>query len=281
MISLFSCLSKPSNTQGNFKDDFNNNLQYFKYTSRGKNIDYKYQAGVLSSIDISKKVLLFKISPEDGPKPGYGPEVTSKDNTHFGTYSATLKIPDASKLQPNVGAIVGLFTYISSKTEGLSEIDFEWHLANPKILTIGTWTGFEPKAQRIERVLNLATGKIYKTEQKLQDDSNLIALKGTQNLPKFINPIADFDASARFYTYGFDWLPDKIVWWIIDPRTQVKTVLWSYEGSTLGIPKHATTFRANFWHTDNWAAEEVKNSLEKPKYPFELEIDWMQFKSMK
>ncbi len=37
----------------------------------------------------------------------------------------------------------------------------------------------------------------------------------------------------------------------------------------------------NFWHTNNWAADTNPNSLEKPKYPYELEIGWMSYTPFK
>ncbi len=36
---------------------------------------------------------------------------------------------------------------------------------------------------------------------------------------------ADFDASAKFYTYGFDWHPDRIRLWMIHPSSGKKIVL--------------------------------------------------------
>src|ERR1700748_1311614 len=93
-------------------DDFNDSsLRNFRYGSTGK------------------KVLLFRIDPADSAGPGRGPEIISKDLTHFGSYSARIKIPDVRNVQPNAGAVVGYFTYHMDSLQGLSEIDIEWLIA--------------------------------------------------------------------------------------------------------------------------------------------------------
>ena len=56
-------------------------------------------------------------------------------------YATRLRIPDIRNIQPNAGAVVGYFTYHVDSVPGLSEIDFEWLIADPEIIYIGTWTG--------------------------------------------------------------------------------------------------------------------------------------------
>jgi beta-glucanase (GH16 family) len=201
----------------------------------------------------------------------------SKDFTHFGSYAARLKVPDARTLQPNVGAVVGYFTYHEDKELGLSEIDFEWLLADPNIIYVGTWTGQSGQLQRIGRTMNLKTGEILSTSFRTNHDGKNSPFTGQQNKPKKLKAWPAYDASARFYTYGFDWHADSIRWWIMHPKTGKKVTLWHYKGSILGIPQHASKYRMNFWHTNNWAVETNPASLEKPKHPFELEVDWMSY----
>ena len=93
--------------------------------------------------DPGSKVLLFKIDPTDSAGAGRGPEIISNDFTYFGTYSARLKVPAVKDVQPNTGAVVGYFTYYMDNVYGLSEIDFEWLVADPSIIYIGTWTGYQ------------------------------------------------------------------------------------------------------------------------------------------
>jgi hypothetical protein len=227
------------------------------------------------------KVLSFKIDPNDSAGAGRGPEIISNSFTHFGTYAARLKVPDPRAVQPNVGAVVGYFTYHMDRVAGLSEIDFEWLIADPTIIYVGTWTGFDGQLKRIGRTINLAKGIIYNTVYKEGHDGQSSPLTGPQNQPEKISAIEGYDASSRFYTYGFDWYPDRIRWWIVDPKTGKKIVLWDYQGSQIGIPQNKTKYRMNFWHTNNWAVETNRSSIEKPTHPYELEVDWMSYDPMK
>ena len=251
--------------------------KFFNYNSTGTKEKWKSKMGVKSSTEPGSKILSFKINPADAAGPGKGPEIVSKEFTHFGTYSTRLKIPDVRNSQPNVGAVVGFFTYHENPKEGLSEIDFEWLLADPHIIYVGTWTGHSGNLRRIGRIINMSTGEVLETITRINHDGISTPLTGQQDFPKKIKPIADFDAAKNFYSYGFDWSADRIKWWIIDPVSGEKIVLWDYSGTKEGIPQHKSTFRMNFWHTKDWAVAGNPNSLEKPEYPFELEVDWMGY----
>lgn len=254
---------------------------YFRNGSTGNKNPFKYKQGVNSLTEPSSKILSFKIDPADSAGAGRGPEIISKDFTHFGTYSARLKVPQARAIQPNVGAVVGYFTYHVDSIPGLSEIDFEWLLADPTIIYIGTWTGHNGKLKRIGRTINLAKGVIYDTHYREDHNGVRTPLTGMQNQPETIVAIEGYDASSQFYTYGFDWYPDRIRWWMLHPKTGETIVLWEYQGSTRGIPQHRTRYRINFWHTKDWSVETNPLSLEKPLHPYELEVDWMSYKPFK
>ena len=100
-----------------------------------------------------------------------------------------------------------------------------------------------------------------------------------------ITAISDFDASKKFYIYGFDWYPDKIIWWIRKDINTDKVILWEYKGTDLftetyapyGIPVLPAHYTASFWHSTTRLAEGLKAAKEAPKYPFEMEIDWMAY----
>ncbi len=259
----------------NFSDSV---LHNFTYGSTGLTDSFKWQSGIASAGEPKTKVLLFKIDPADAAGAGRGPEIISKEFTYFGTYSARLKIPDVTKSQPDAGAVVGYFTYNEDSTQGLSEIDFEWLIADPRIIYIGTWTGFNGKLQRIGRTIRLAEGRIDYTIEKVNHDGIPTALSGLQNQPETIKAIPGYNASERFYTYGFDWSADRLRWWIINPANNEKITLWDYHGSRLGIPQQKSKYRVNFWHTSNWAVETNPRAIEKPVSPYPLEVDWMKYK---
>ena len=280
IIFLLACITAGAQIKmaPSFTEDFNDSvLRNFKYGSTGNKKEFKWKVGIPSNLDRRAKVLSFRIDPEDSAGAGRGPEIISNEYTGFGTYSARIKVPDVTRVQPNTGAVVGYFTYNMDSIEGLSEIDMEWLVADPHIIYIGTWTGFKGKLQRIGRTIDLANGKIYYTISKTGYDGIPTPLTGAQNRPETVTSIPGFDASAGFYTYGFDWYPDRLCWWIIRPKTGEKIILWDYTGSKLGIPTNRSKYRMNFWHTSNWAVETNPLALEKPLHPYELEVDWMKY----
>lgn len=274
--------AQKTNLASSFREDFSKpSLTYFRYGSTGNHSDFKWQSGVASSTDSNTKVLLFKIDPADSAGAGIGPEIISKQFTYFGTYSARLKVPHVKDVQPNTGAVVGYFTYYMDSVYGLSEIDFEWLVADPTIVYIGTWTGFEGHLKRIGREINLATGTIYNTIYKEGYAGEPTPLTGEQNEPATVPAIPGYDASLQSYTYGFDWHADRLTWWMLNPTTGKKMVLWDYKGSQTGLPQHPSFYRMNFWHTNNWAVETNKAAIEKPLHPYPLEVDWMSYQPLK
>ena len=259
--------------------------KYFNPNLRRNGVENRYSQGIESPSEKGTKIMLFRIDPDDPAGAGRGPEIVSKDFTYFGSYSARLKVPDATKTQPDIGAVVGYFTYHMDNVAGLSEIDIEWLLADPEIIYVGTWTGNRGGGglQRVGRVINLAKGIIYSTSYRVGNGTNY-PLTGIQSLPETIQPIENFNATTQFYTYGFDWYPDRVRWWIIHPKTGKKVILWDYTGSTpdfTGIPLNHSHYRLNFWHTNNWPVETRPNSIEKPLERYALEIDWMSYTPFK
>jgi beta-glucanase (GH16 family) len=281
LLVLAGCAAAQEITRS-FREDFSDDsLKNFRYGSTGTKSNFKWKSGAASASDNRLKILSFKIDPADSAGAGRGPEIISNQFTHFGTYSSRLKVPDVRKTQPNTGAVVGYFTYYMDSLAGLSEIDFEWLVADPTIIYIGTWTGARGQLKRIGRTINLATGLIYNTSYRAGYQGTNVPLSGAQNQPEKISAIAGYDASAAFYTYGFDWSGNCITWWIINPLDNKKMILWDYQGSLEGIPQNATLYRLNFWHTNNWPVETNPASLEKPAQPYALEVDWMSYDALK
>jgi hypothetical protein len=265
-----------------FFEDFSSSPSInFQLNPTLKGDDFTYRFGVESPTEPGTKLLLMKIDPEGLPGAGKGPELISGSFTHFGTYAARLKVPNVKDIQPNVGAVIGYFTYHMDSIPGLSEIDFEWLLADPGIIYIGTWTGQYGKLKRIGRTINMAKGIIYSTEYKERPGEIRNLLTGVQNHPETIPSIKDYNASSQFYTYGFNWYPDRIRWWMIHPETADTVVLWDYQGSQVGIPQNHSQYRINFWHTNNWPVETNPYSIEKPAHPYELAVDWMLYNPLK
>ncbi len=282
LVLLVTISAKKEKHHRKFFEDFKkSSSKYFAPNLKGTGTDTRYEFGVESKSEPGTSVIIYKIDPEDPAGAGKGPEIVSKEFTHFGTYAARLKVPDISKIQPNVGAVVGYFTYHVDSVRGQSEIDWEWLIADPEIIYIGTWTGLRGDSRRIGRTLNLAKGTISNTSYRERKSGIRETLTGLQSQPETITAIEGYNASKQFYTYGFDWYPDRLRWWIIHPVTADTVVLWDYKGSQRGIPQNHSRYRLNFWHTNNWPVETNPNSIERPLNPYELEIDWMSYKPIK
>jgi hypothetical protein len=281
-LKVFICLfCFPFITCAQFKPMFRENFEseeslFFDYMTHGEKLPFKYRQGEYSSFASNKKVLKLTLHKEDKVGPRQGPQIISKNITHFGTYSARLKIPKVDDLQPNVGALVGLFTY-NETPNGLSEIDFEWHLTDPTLLYIGTYTGKGKKLKRVERIIKLDTGELLNTEIAVNEKPVIKELKVSQTTPNNILPIDNYDASSEFYTYGFDWMPERIVWWVLHPVSNEKIILWDYAEESEGIPQDESRFRANIWHSDKFISISNPKASEKPEHNFSLEVDWMEF----
>ncbi|MCK5278427.1 MAG: glycoside hydrolase family 16 protein [Cyclobacteriaceae bacterium] len=277
ITSLTACKQQDQYHDSFFEDFSSSTPEYFQHRTGGKGADFSWTFGVDSPTEPGTKILSFKIDPEDVAGAGRGPEIISNQFTNFGTYAARLRVPDVKDIQPDVGAVIGYFTYHMDSVHGLSEIDFEWLIADPKIIYVGTWTGPRGDLRRIGRTINMAKGIIYSTTYREGHNGIRRPLLGIQNQPDTIPAIEGYDASSQFYTYGFDWYPDHLRWWMIHPVTADTVDLWDYQGSQVGIPQNHTRYRLNFWHTDNWPVQTNPNSIEKPLHPYEVEIDWMTY----
>ncbi len=126
MVLCYGLSIKVESHYESFHEEFDGaSPEYFRYVSGGNQADFTHTYGVDSKTEPGTSVLSFKIGPSDPPGAGRGPEIISKEFTHYGTYSTRIKVPDVRSDQPNVGAVVGYFTYHMDDSLGLSEIDFE------------------------------------------------------------------------------------------------------------------------------------------------------------
>ena len=133
-----------------FMEDFNDygekqQPNNFNFGSYGENKN-TWINGAISEIEEQTKVMKLAMVPENAAGPYMGPNFESKELYLFGRYSARIKIPSVQN-QPNVGGVVGFFTYYSdlyndeqekdmnkNKISDNSEIDFEWLIANPQLV---------------------------------------------------------------------------------------------------------------------------------------------------
>lgn len=265
---------------------------YFNYGSGGNKADFTHTIGATSTIEPETKVLSLKTDPDEKAGAWQGPNFTSNTICHFGTYAARIKIPDASS-QPNVGAVVGFYTYYNDEyntTEPAdinendlydnSEIDFEWLIADPTVIYITAYTDYHGptgETRKISRIINLAKGIIYKTEYAETLGGTGTKLTGIENQPETIAALSGYDASKQFYTYGFDWHSDGIRWWMLHPETEDTIVLWDYKGPKERITQKRAYLMMNIWHTDSWSVHTKSGTTEAPKEQFGVEFDWTTY----
>jgi hypothetical protein len=128
----FIAISQSDKYHSSFEENFEDSTSnYFRYGSTGNKTGFKYKLGVNSPTQSGTKILSFKIDPQDSAGAGRGPEIISKSFTHFGTYSARLKVPQVSAIQPNVGAVIGYFTYHVDSIPGLVRLTLNGSLPIP------------------------------------------------------------------------------------------------------------------------------------------------------
>jgi hypothetical protein len=271
----------------NFDGSAPRNLNHFNFDGGGSKVEWQTK--------IEDGILKIAMNPEDEAGAWQGPNYAAKKLSHFGRYSARIKIP-STEAQPNVGAVVGFYTYYNDEwgTElpkdengnGVydnSEIDFEWLIADPQIIYLTAWTDYQDfpdgttRFGKVGRIINMATGTIISTEYAETWGAN-VTLTGVENQPATIRAITNYDASKNFYTYGFDWKSDNIRWWIINPEDETDTItLWDYKGPKERITQKPARLSFNIWHTHNWPVVTKPNSIEKPIEIFWAEFDWIKY----
>lgn len=201
----------------------------------------------------------------------------------YGTFEARLKTPRCST--QNEGNVSGFFTYFHDGSDhdadGLadnSEIDFEWLCAEPESIYLTMWTDYDDATggqERVIRKINLARGIIeYTRFAKGWGAANTESLAGLEAQPEAIPPLDDYDASKRFYEYGFTWTEHSVVWWMRDNRSQEKIILWNYQGRR--ISQRPARLLVNTWHSSSWAPEDTPDALKTPQTDLLMEVDWIR-----
>ncbi|MGM0462310.1 MAG: glycoside hydrolase family 16 protein [Fibrobacterota bacterium] len=264
----------------------------FTYGSGGNQEDFTWNAGVESSAEEGTRTLSLTMDSDDDPGAWQGPNMNT-GLAHFGTYSTRVRIPQTHD-QPDVGAVVGFYTFYNDEWAedmsndwtgtGLydnSEIDFEWLIADPEVLYLSAYTDYHGptgETRQVSRIVNPAEGEVYSTKYKESLGGGGVDLEGAENYPESIPVIEDFNAADQFYTYGFDWEPERIRWWILHPENQDTVVLWDYQGPQERITQKPARLMLNIWHTDGWSVITNPDATEAPQEDtFSVEFDWVSY----
>lgn len=86
--------------------------------------------------------------------------------------------------------------------------------------------------------------------------------------------VNNYDAASRFYIYGIDWTADKVVWWVKTAASADKTILAE---RTENVPQEPLRLYLRYYHSKLCPAEGNTSSIQAPLYPYELEVDWIEY----
>lgn len=233
------------------------------------------------------KALELVLAAGSAAGPGNGPEIETLSTREYGTYSTRLKIADCSA-QPNAGVVTGYFIYFNDGSDadgdGLAdntEIDFEWLCAEPQTVYLTMWTDYrdsDEAHQRVGRAINLQSGEIeYSCYFEAFGDCQ--RLSGIENQPESVAAMPTYDSSAGYAVYGFQWTRRRVTWWMENPATGQRVILWDYQGLER-IPDHVAYFMTNVWHTATWTPPGLPGAVEAPNAPLSGRVDWTRFEPL-
>lgn len=231
-------------------------------------------------------VVQLKLPANPSPGPGGGAEIDSRSTYLYGQFSTRLKTADCAG-QPKAGVVTGYFTYSKDGQDyngnGLpdnSEIDFEWLGAEPEVVYLTMWTDYRDSdaAQRkVGRAINLKTGRILYTCY-FEAFGQCQSLTGGEAEPPAITAMPAYNSATRYYEYGFDWTPTEVTWWMIDPETGQRVILWDYRGPSSRIPARPSFYMTNVWYTPGWYPEGMSDAIQKPTLPVSMFVDWTRYR---
>jgi beta-glucanase (GH16 family) len=159
----------------------------------------------------------------------------------YGRYEMRMKAPSVQHNNPGVNGnfISTMFVYRDAKFRHWREIDFEI-TADQK---------------------NAVAANVLKADHTSTWNGGIQSSLHMQ--PKGL------DVRSEFHTYAFQWLPDKITWWIDDK------VVREYKGGRVAIPDMSTKIMMNLWTFTGggFGGSQAHNN----RYPMHSEYDWFRF----
>lgn len=222
---------------GGFIQDFGTaSPEHFLFRLHNGREDFRYLSSFPSLSELYTDILLLRLDPKDAGGADNGSRITFDTRSSYGSYSIRVKMPDLSRLRLKTDAVFEFGVERKDDDNAVSAISMQWKLSEPTKLT-----------------LSLASGTAQTPVSKKYD------IRMTDIITN------GFDASSRFYTYGFDWKADSVEWWVTDPSTKAKKTIKA-ENDASSVPVAAAYINAGAWHTSS-----------APRYPFEIEIDSISY----
>ena len=227
-----------------FKEDFSEcESTFLDFARRADGNDFRYFSAFPSLSENGSRVLMLRLDTAD-PE-GEGATVTSKDYVYFGSYSARIRIPDVSRVQAKLGVVAQLSLLDTDPVWGTDEYGLGWRLADTKNLYLKG--RHEAAGGDSEPVLQ---------EWVVAPSLNF------------------FSASSKFYIYGLDWTASELSWWVKTSENAQKSVLARI---TENVPSQPLRLQFKMYHSKTSPAKGNTATTQAPLYPFELELDWIQY----
>lgn len=216
--------------------------------------------------------------PDSEWGPRYATQISSVEAELYGDYTARLQ--SARGRNDREGVISAFFTYFNDETDhdgdGIidnHEIDFELSNTERSVLYLSVWTDYQylsntESFHRVGARVDLATGSIRATPPGGEGGWDAIEVGP---LP-FTVP--DFDHSAQYYTYGFEWRADRVTFWIDLEDGAGPRELWEVTGNPGDrIPNIASPTFFNVWHNPvNWF---TRADAPAPTRNAVMRVDWV------
>lgn len=181
-----------------------------------------------------------------GPKPLLSGEMRTKNNLfRYGRYEVRMKAPSVQPGNPRINGnfISTMFVYRDSKFQNWREIDFEITAGGPDQVTTNML--------RADFQSTWSPGIQSSVHHELNAD------------------FPDFNTRADFHTYAFEWLPDKITWYIDGKQVRQQT------SGHLKVPDLAGKIMMNLWvfGGGGFGGKQVANN----RYPMTAEYEYFRF----
>ncbi|CAE7378508.1 licB, partial [Symbiodinium sp. CCMP2456] len=175
-------------------------------------------------------------------KPLVSGEFRSRRNIfRYGRYEVRMKAPDVQPGNPDVDGnfVATMFIFRDAKFRHWREIDIEVTGDSPNSVTTN--------------VLRADNTEFWRPQIASVRETNVQG-----------------NARAEFHTYGFEWLPDRITWYIDGVPVR------SHYGGNPPIPDKSAKVMMNLWifgPKANFGGRQIDNN----RYPMTSEYDWFRF----
>lgn len=292
IIILFAVFLLISTVEA-FEDDFDANKDLMEGVNQQDWIGWtnsNYPMSANSGVEhdgVSTLELSYQETIGEEAQPPFGSNVQTVVRFSYGKYEARLK---AAGCGNNEGIVTGFFTFWNPKHEEETdvdqdkngivdnhEIDFEFLGAHPEWVFLTIWRDQEStengdlKCCMTQRAVNLLNGDIWE----------MVDFNEPKKLSKKSETIEDYDASARFYTYGYAWDENFVKFYIVDPSDNHEIVLWCYQEMNddvhINIPDHEGKIMFNVWHTDTWSPPDQPATQYSQPTLAQANVDWVRY----